>query len=251
MPKSNQQWDPVTQYHAIEAAYRREQWSTVLKDGHSLLRLLPRSGEANIEDLKQRLQVLMAHAYLYGRQNREIAAEIYSNVLASRADTALRQIAEQGLMQCQQAGSNQEQAVGHDRGLIDTTSSNLAGSTNNVGTFEQIAPTIGTKHADKQQPATPWLASNPTSGTENGNVQTAFVQAATTSAAMPWTSEPTGTVNQKVGSGSDQKDTELAGADLLMPDLAEEPEQLIEVHQQDSLSLDTDLTQGLLRVEIS
>ncbi|MFN9637292.1 MAG: hypothetical protein ACK55D_11330 [Synechococcaceae cyanobacterium] len=88
--------DPSELYTAIEKAYCEDRWPEVIERGGRLL------GELAEEDraLRQRLQLLVAHAYLYGYGDRDSAEDLYRAVLESQAEVALRQIAAHGLEQC-------------------------------------------------------------------------------------------------------------------------------------------------------
>jgi len=92
--------DLLERYGVIEKAYCEERWSSVIYDGQTLLGDLSRPGEQPPEGLKERLQLLIAHAFLYGLGDRDSAEDLYQSVLRSGAEAALRQIAEQGLQQC-------------------------------------------------------------------------------------------------------------------------------------------------------
>lgn len=72
----------------------------VIHDGQTLLGELERDDEAPPEGLKERLQLLIGHAFLYGIGDRDSAEDHYQAVLRSGAEASLRQIAEQGLQQC-------------------------------------------------------------------------------------------------------------------------------------------------------
>jgi hypothetical protein len=97
MAESAAAGDPSQLYTAIEKAYCEDRWSDVLQQGEKLLARLP----SDDLGLRQRLQLLMAHTFLYGFGDRGSAAELYRAVQASQAETALRQIAAQGLEQCE------------------------------------------------------------------------------------------------------------------------------------------------------
>ncbi|MFZ0408113.1 MAG: hypothetical protein WAM11_08405 [Cyanobium sp.] len=88
------------QYAAIEKAYCADQWGDVIDQGRNLLQEIPHSSGSVPEGLKERVQLLMAHAHLYGFNERDAAEDLYGAVLHSQAEIALRQIAEQGLQQC-------------------------------------------------------------------------------------------------------------------------------------------------------
>ena len=84
-------------YAAIEKAYCEDRWPVVIEQGGKLLNQLPPEDMG----LRQRLQLLMAHSYLYGYGERDAAEDLYRAVLESKAEASLRQIAAQGLEQCE------------------------------------------------------------------------------------------------------------------------------------------------------
>ena len=90
----------MQRYQAIEQAYCDSRWREVLREGERLLDEVRRGDFANAEGLEDRLQLLLGHTHLYGFGDRDAAEDHYSAVLASRADTSLRQIAQEGLDQC-------------------------------------------------------------------------------------------------------------------------------------------------------
>lgn len=93
---NNDPEDHVRLYTAIEKAYVDDRWPEVLEQGRALLARLA----ADEDELRQRLHLLMAHTHLYGYGDRKAAADLYRAVLASEAGPSLRQIADQGLQQC-------------------------------------------------------------------------------------------------------------------------------------------------------
>lgn len=92
--------DPLERYGAIERAYCEENWSAVIHDGQTMLADLSRAEGVSPEGLKERLELLIAHSFLYGLGDRDSAEDLYQAVLHSGAEASLRQIAEQGLQQC-------------------------------------------------------------------------------------------------------------------------------------------------------
>lgn len=100
MAHSAQSSDPLERYAAIERAYCEERWMAVVQDGQTLLDELERAEQLPPEGLRERLQLLVAHAYLYGLGDRDSAEDLYQAVLRSGAEASLRQIADQGLQQC-------------------------------------------------------------------------------------------------------------------------------------------------------
>lgn len=87
-------------YAAVEAAYRNGDWDTVLEQGAVLNRRLARAGGANVQALRQRLELMLAHTHLYGFGNAESAQRHYQALLNQPVEASLRQIAEDGLKQC-------------------------------------------------------------------------------------------------------------------------------------------------------
>jgi len=89
--------DPTERYVAIETAYCQDRWPVVIDQGGRLLSQLAPEDVG----LRQRLQLLMAHSYLYGFGERDAAEDLYRAVHESKAEASLRQIAAQGLQQCE------------------------------------------------------------------------------------------------------------------------------------------------------
>ena len=81
----------------IERLYSERQWDVVIRLSEELLLELP-GDPAN--PLRQRLQLLLGHTYLYGYQDSTTAAGFYSRVRAATEDPMLRDIANQGLELC-------------------------------------------------------------------------------------------------------------------------------------------------------
>jgi hypothetical protein len=81
----------------IERLYSERQWDVVIRLSEELLLELP-GDPAN--PLRQRLQLLLGHTYLYGYQDSTTAAGIYSRVRAATEDPMLRDITNQGLELC-------------------------------------------------------------------------------------------------------------------------------------------------------
>ena len=84
-------------YEAIERVYSKRQWDDVARLSEELLLELPNEPA---DPLRQRLQLLLGHTYLYGYQDRAIATGFYSRVRAATQEPLLRDIADQGLAQC-------------------------------------------------------------------------------------------------------------------------------------------------------
>jgi hypothetical protein len=74
-PESLQQ-----RYEAIERVYSERQWDDVARRSEALLLELPDDAS---HPLRQRLQLLMGHTYLYGYQDAATATGFYNRVRAA------------------------------------------------------------------------------------------------------------------------------------------------------------------------
>ena len=91
-------------YEAIERVYSERQWDDVARLSEELLLELPNEPA---DPLRQRLQLLLGHTYLYGYQDRATATGFYSRVRAATQEPVLRDIADQGLEQCASQAAEQ------------------------------------------------------------------------------------------------------------------------------------------------
>ena len=90
-------------YEVIENAYCQGRWAAVMENGTVLLReLLDAGGDPEVEALRHRMQLLMAHTLLHGYGDRDAAEDLYEVVRSSDSESTLRQIAEDGLDLCHQ-----------------------------------------------------------------------------------------------------------------------------------------------------
>lgn len=94
--------DLLQRYATIEQAYRDDRWQEVIRSGQELLGDLSGSAGPGQPGLRERLELLMAHAHFYGLGNRDTAEQLYRGVLQGGGEPALLEIAEQGLQQCKQ-----------------------------------------------------------------------------------------------------------------------------------------------------
>jgi hypothetical protein len=85
-------------YEAIERVYSERQWDVVARRSEELLLDLPNDPG---HPLRQRLQLLLGHTFLYGYQDGATAAGFYSRVQAATKEPVLLEIATQGLEQCE------------------------------------------------------------------------------------------------------------------------------------------------------
>jgi hypothetical protein len=90
--------DPLQQrYEAIERVYSERRWDDVARRSEELLLELPNDPG---HPLRQRLQLLLGHTYLYGYQDAATASGFYSRVQAATQEPVLVEIAALGLQQC-------------------------------------------------------------------------------------------------------------------------------------------------------
>ncbi|MCP9942730.1 MULTISPECIES: hypothetical protein [Synechococcales] len=90
--------DPLQQrYEAIERVYSERRWDDVARRSEELLLELP---DDPGHPLRQRLQLLLGHTYLYGYQDAVTASGFYSRVQAATQEPVLVEIAALGLQQC-------------------------------------------------------------------------------------------------------------------------------------------------------
>lgn len=90
--------DPLQQrYEAIERVYSERRWDDVARRSEELLLELPNDPG---HPLRQRLQLLLGHTYLYGYHDAATASGFYSRVQAASKEPVLLDIAALGLEQC-------------------------------------------------------------------------------------------------------------------------------------------------------
>jgi hypothetical protein len=100
-PESIQQ-----RYATIERLYSVRQWPQVEALCEALLVDLP---DSPADPVRQRVILLLGHTRLYGMEDLESARGYYHALLRTEADNILRQIADQGLEQCNLAERRQSQ----------------------------------------------------------------------------------------------------------------------------------------------
>jgi len=88
-------------YIAVEHAYSMQQFPEALRLAQDLVPRIPSGSE---DQLDLRLQLLIGHTYLYGLGLPQKALPCYQQVLKLSYDPTYRELAEQGVALCQQAG---------------------------------------------------------------------------------------------------------------------------------------------------
>jgi hypothetical protein len=200
-------------YAAVEAAYRSGDWDTVLEQGMELNRRLARSGGPNVQALRQRLELMLAHTHLYGFGNAEAAQRHYQSLLYQPVEASLRQMAEDGLKQC----SDRIAAAAEGSGVTETSPIDLSERQTFQGSEEPRA-----SESEGSRAAQPWLddrnAYRASSGKANPQPSTTTDEPSKSS-AEPQREMPATTNG-------------LALAETLIPDVIDEQE-LLEIHQAD------------------
>ena len=136
-------------YEAIERVYSKRQWDDVAYLSEELLLELPNEPA---DPLRQRLQLLLGHTYLYGYEDRATATGFYSRVRAVTQELVLRDIADKGLEHCasQAAPPATTLQVGSGQTLI------AAGTGGQAFPFGNAPVAVGTAIASTGS-AMPWL----------------------------------------------------------------------------------------------
>ena len=86
------------QYAAIELLYSEGKWPEVLQSSDALLADLP---PVQDHPLRPQLELVIGHTLLYGLADLDGAEQRYRAVLVETQEQVLREIAEQGLLRCQ------------------------------------------------------------------------------------------------------------------------------------------------------
>lgn len=165
--------DAPRRYAELEQAYVEERWPSVRGNGQDLLDALEESDDPEALALANRVRVLMGHAHLYGLGEPDVAEDYYRAVLASNAESQLRQIAAEGLQQCQRpAGAAPEATAGADQ-----AASAAPVVQESQAPVEAAAVAVRTEQASGDDPFQAAL---------NAAATAAAATPATTKAAMPW-----------------------------------------------------------------
>lgn len=239
--------DHARLYTAIEKAYVDDRWADVLEQGRTLLASL----EADDLELRQRLQLLMAHTYLYGYGDRDSAEDLYRAVLASKAEPSLRQIADQGLQQCNLPLQREPREAANDQPMAtalpatepkldpellpqpvaaplhDGDGPNLHDSLEAMGMAQrEPSPPPGSPDtAATVQPVMPWLSAEPSAPSPQAFPEPSL---ASDLPAREYGTMPSGASAPPAEAVSRAEAVSIP----LVPEVIEEPE-LTEVHQAD------------------
>lgn len=204
-------------YGQIEEAYRQQEWSTVMEQGKVLLADLEKQPEA-AAGLKPRLQLLMAHALLYGFNDTLMAEELYTMVAGYSSESDLQPVAEAGIRNCRanraQQREKEARAEAEAAQQRKAKQEALISDATNPNQSEPANPVAG---AGSPGPVMPWLTQAGNAGS-SANTPT---QTAANSALVSQGRAPVG--------------------ETLIPEIVDEPE-LLELHQAEgSLAEEVDL----------
>jgi hypothetical protein len=196
-------------YGQIEEAYRQQEWSTVMEQGKILLADLEKQPEATA-GLKPRLQLLMAHALLYGFNDTLMAEDLYTMVAGDSSESDLQPVAEAGIHNCRtnraQRRESEARAQAEAAQRRKTKQEELSSAHTNQNQSQPARPVLG---AGSPGPVMPWLTQEDTAGV---------------SATTPAQPAANSTLVNQVWAPV---------ADTLIPEIVDEPE-LLEVHQAES-----------------
>ena len=106
-------------YIAVEHAYSMQQFPEALRLAQDLVPRIPSGSE---DQLDLRLQLLIGHTYLYGLGQPQKALPCYQQVLKQSYDPTYRELAEQGVTLCQQAGASASLAAIPDEASTSSSS---------------------------------------------------------------------------------------------------------------------------------
>jgi hypothetical protein len=146
-------------YGQIEDAYRQQEWSIVMDQGQSLLADLEKQPEAGA-GLKPRLQLLMAHALLYGFNDTLMAEDLYTRVAGDSSESDLQPVAEAGIHNCRanraQRRENEARAQAEAAQHRKAEQEELISATANQNQSQPASPVPGAG-AGSPGPVMPWL----------------------------------------------------------------------------------------------
>ena len=170
-------------YIAVEHAYSMQLFPEALR---LALELQPRIPSGSDDQLDLRLQLLIGHTYLYGLGRPQKALPCYEQVLKQSYDPTYRELAEQGVTLCQQAGASPIEAES------PSTSSSATG-TETATAFPSPDPAASSSASSGA--AVPWLEDLSSLGTDKastGSAQDEPGLAAAATGAQPWASDGPG-----------------------------------------------------------
>lgn len=238
--------DPLQRYSAIEKAYTENRWGAVIEQGDVLLNDLPWIPGGCPAGLKERIQLLVAHAHLYGFSQKEQAQRLYQEVVNAGGEPSLIQIAQQGLDQCATlpAGPAAADAVQQTEASApepqepapQATAASAPFSASIASAVEAPGPSAGEPliaatgsqpaSSGTSMPAMPWLSAAEQAALQVPEPGPAGNTNPATAASVVADAAP------RVEAVSSQEPLSLD--EPLIPEVIEEPE-LIEVHQADPL----------------
>jgi hypothetical protein len=185
-------------YGQIEEAYRQQEWSMVMDQGQTLLADLEKQPEGGA-GLKPRLQLLMAHALLYGFNDTLMAEDLYTRVAGESSESDLQPVAEAGILNCR--ANRAQRRESEARTQAEAAQRRKA---------EQEALLSATANQNQSQPASP----GPGAG------------AGSPGPVMPW-------LTQTAAESALVSQDWAALGETLIPEIVDEPE-LLELHQSES-----------------
>ena len=197
-------------YGQIEEAYRQQEWSIVMDQGQTLLEDLEKQPEDEA-GLKPRLQLLMAHALLYGFNDTLMAEALYTKVAGDSSESDLQPVAEAGIQNCR--ANRAQRREDEARAQAEAAQRRKA---------EQKGLDSATANQNQSPPASPMTGAGAGAGAGSpGPVMPWLTQTASDSALVSQDWAPIG--------------------ETLIPEIVEEPELLELHHSGSSLAEEVDL----------
>jgi len=187
-------------YGQIEEAYRQQEWSIVMDQGQTLLADLEKQPEGGA-GLKPRLQLLMAHALLYGFNDTLMAEDLYTRVAGDSSESDLQPVAEAGILNCR--ANRAQRRESEARAQAEAAQRRKA---------EKEELLSATANQDQSQPASPAPGAGAVAGSPGP--------------VMPW-------LTQTAAESALVSQDWAALGETLIPEIVDEPE-LLELHQSES-----------------
>ena len=160
-------------YIAVERAYSLQEFPEALR---LALELAPRIPSGSEDQLDLRLQLLLGHTYLYGLALPQQALPCYQKVLQLSVDPTYRDLAEQGVSLCQQAGA------------IPVSAESPTQDNSTAGPAAAPSDNAPGRASGDSSKALPWLEDLGTQGTAqvSGSPQGPTGQVGDGTPAQPW-----------------------------------------------------------------
>lgn len=232
-------------YAAIELAYSERRWAAVEQLSRELLKELPSDPS---DPVRLRVVLLLGHTRLYGLEDWVLARQYYGTVLEHSTEVTLQELAQQGLLQCEALQDSTQQAETEPQDLdqqaqpadqqfppfkhsgsptaeLEVTAQSQMGAAQTASraatpwlTKAEQNATSGIGSSTTAESATPWI--KPTAQEDAAGSTTADAYGPATAASEPL-SRP-----ESLDAAVNRIGAESQLADVLQPEVVEEPDQI-------------------------